>query len=125
MRKWVVRGLVYLLLVALVAGGVVCALGTNPAAIRGLVIQKLGERFRHVAVSCERARLRLLGGILVRELHLARSDGLDSRDFLYVPTALIYHDKEPILDGKFLVRKVELTRPQLRVVRGRNGKLNL
>jgi hypothetical protein len=125
MRKWLIRCLVYLLLGGLAAGGVTCALGTNPAAVRQMVQQQLGDRFRHVAVGVDRARLRLLGGILVRELRLARTDGLDRRDFLYVPSAVVYHDKEHLLDGKLLVRKVELTRPTLRLVRERDGQLNL
>src|SRR5690349_6189243 len=92
MRKWLIHGLIYLLLAGGVAAAVVYALGTNPAAIRGLVQEQLTQRFRHVSVSVERARLRLLGGLLVRELRLARNDGLDRRDFLYAPTAVIYHD---------------------------------
>jgi hypothetical protein len=125
MRKWLFRAMVYLLLGALAAGGVAYALGTNPAAVRQMVQQQFGERFRHVAVSIERARLRLLGGILVRELRLARNDGLDRRDFLYVPSAVIYHDKEHLLEGQVAIRKVELTRPALRLVRERDGRFNL
>src|SRR3954447_17746814 len=108
MRKWVIHGLIYLLLGVLVAGAGAYALTTNPAAVRGVVQEQLQQRFRHVSVSVERARLRLLGGILVRELRLARNDGLDRRDFLYAPTAIIYHDKEHVLDGQILVKKVEL-----------------
>src|SRR5262245_24973506 len=125
MRKWLFHGLIYLTLAGLAAAAIVYALGTNPAAVRGLVQQQLTERFRHVSVNVERARLRLLGGILVRELRLARNDGLDRRDFLYVPSAVIYHDKEHMLDGQLLIRKVELTRPQIRIVRDRDGTLNV
>ena len=40
-------------------------------------------------------------GILVRDLRLARTEGLDQHDFLYVPEAVIFHDKEHVLsDGK-------------------------
>src|SRR3954463_9486795 len=125
MRKWVIHGLIYLLLGALVAGAAAYALGTNPAAVRGLVQEQLTARFRHVSVSVERARLRLLRGILVRELRLSRNAGLDRRDFLYAPTAVIYHDKEHVLDGQVLVKKVELPGPQIRIVRERDGKLNV
>src|SRR3954447_19921572 len=125
MRKWVIHGLIYLLLGVLVAGGIAYALGTNPAAVRSLVQEQLTQRFRHVSVSVERARLRLLGGIVAGERRLARSDGLHRRDFLYAPTAVIYHDKEHVLDGRVLVKKVELTKPQIRIVRERDGKLNV
>jgi hypothetical protein len=125
MRKWLVRGLVYLLLGGLAAGGGLYALGTNPAAVRQLVVAGLADRFQHVAVSVDHARLRLLGGILVSELRLARNDGLDQRDFLYAPDVIFYHDKEHLLEGKLLVRKIELSRPQFRIVRERSGQLNL
>src|SRR3954449_3911646 len=125
MRKWLIHSLIYLLLAGLVAGAVGYALGTNPSAVRGLVQDQLTGRFQHVSVNVAHARIRLLGGVLVRELRLARNDGLDRRDFLYAPTAVIYHDKERVLDGQMLVRKVELTGPQIRIVRERDGKLNV
>src|SRR3954453_5500452 len=97
MRKWLIHGLIYLLLAGLVASGVAYALGTNSTAVRGLVQEQLTQRFQHVSVNVQHARIRLLGGILVRELRLARNDSLDRRDFLYAPTAVIYHDKERVL----------------------------
>jgi hypothetical protein len=124
-RKCLVRGLVFTALGALVlvAGGY--ALWTNPSAVRQLVEGQLGERFVRVGVHLGQARMRLLGGILVEELRMTRLDGLNSADFLYVPSGIIYHDKEHMLEGKVLVRKVELTRPQLRLVRERDGRFNL
>src|SRR5215207_9893962 len=106
MRKWLIHGLIYLLLATLVAGALAYALGTNPAAVRSVVQSQFADRFRHVSVHIDRARLRLLGGILVREMRLSRNDGLDRGDFLYVPTAYIFHDKEHLLQGKLDVRKV-------------------
>jgi hypothetical protein len=100
-------------------------LWTHPRAVRRLVMDKLGVRFIHVNVGLESARLRLLGGIAISDLRMARSDGLDHADFLYVPTAVIYHDKEQIMDGKLSIRKVELNRPQLRLVREHDGTFNL
>src|SRR5262249_53202031 len=40
-------------------------------------------------------------------------------------TAIIYHDKEHVLEGQVLIKKVELPNPQIRIVRGRDGKLNV
>src|SRR5262245_17522871 len=124
-KKWVIRGLVLSVLAALAAGGLLYALWTSPHAIRQLVQEKLGVRFLGVGVQVGSARLRLLGGILVRELRLDRSDSIDRRDFLYVPSAVIYHDKEQMLDGKVAIRRVELDQPQLRIVRGRDGRINV
>jgi hypothetical protein len=124
-RKILVRGLVLSALGGLLLAGGLFALWTNPAAIRQLVQDQLAGRFVAVTARLDYARLRLLGGILVRELRMARSDGLDPTDFLYAPTCVIYHDKEHLLDGKVLVRQVELYRPQFRLVRDHDGRFNL
>jgi hypothetical protein len=124
-RKWVVRGLVFSALGGLLLVGLLYQTWTNPAAVRQLVLDKLGVRFLHVSVAVESARLRLLGGISIHDLRMARSDGLDRADFLYVPAAVVYHDKEQLLAGRVAVRKVELLRPQLRLVRDRDGGFNL
>ncbi|MFO0843658.1 MAG: AsmA-like C-terminal region-containing protein [Gemmataceae bacterium] len=124
-QKWITRGLVCAVLAALAAGVGLYALWTSPAAVRQLVQEKLGVRFLGVGVQVGSARLRLLGGILVRDLRLGRSGSIDRRDFLYVPTAYIYHDKERVLDGQVAIRRVELHKPQLRVVRQRDGRINV
>src|SRR5262249_24021507 len=82
----------------------------------------LAAQFPGAAVSLESARLRLLGGVSLNELRLARRDDPDKADFLYVPQALVYHDKERLLDGKLRIRKLELNRPRLRVVRSAQGR---
>jgi hypothetical protein len=124
-RKCLVRGLVCSALGLLILGGALYALWTNPAAVRRLVQEQLAGRFARVSVQLGSAHLRLLGGIVVEGLRIARTDGLDRADFLYVPNAVIYHDKEHMLEGKVLIRKVELNRPQFRLVRDRDGKCNL
>jgi hypothetical protein len=124
-RKCLVRSLVFSTLAALLLGAGVYVLWTNPTAVRQVVEEQLGGRFVRVSVHLGSARLRLLGGILVQELRMARTDGLDSSDFLYVPSAVIYHDKEHMLQGKVLVRKVELTGAMLRLIRDRDGRWNL
>src|SRR5437868_1137848 len=102
-QKWLIRSVVFAVLGAVAAGGGLYALWTNPQAVRQLVQEKLGVRFVGVGVEVGTARLRLLGGTLVHELRLARSDSLDRRDFLYVPSAVIYHDKEQMLQGKVAI----------------------
>src|SRR2546423_956388 len=99
-RKWVVRGLVFSALGGLGLLALLYQAWTNPEAVRRLVLDKLGVRFLNVSVALESARLRLLGGIVVHDLRMARSDGLDRADFLYVPEAVIFHDKEQMLQGK-------------------------
>ena len=73
-------------------------------------------------VTVESARLRLLGGTAVSELRMARRDDADMTNFLHVPSAVIYHDKEHLLGGRLAIRKMELERPRLRVVRDADGR---
>ena len=126
-RKWLVRGLVFSLLGLPAVGAVVYQAWTNPAAVRAQVLAKVRGRFvaDAVSISLDSARLRLFGGIAVSELRIVRTDGLDRKNILYVPSAVIYHDKERLARGAFVVRKLELHRPQLRLVRQRDGRCNL
>ncbi len=126
-RKWLVRGLVFSLLGLPALAAVAYQAWTNPAAVRAQVLAQVRRRFLAdaVSVSLDSARMRLLGGIAVSELRVTRTDGLDRKNILYVPSAVIYHDKERLAAGAFAVRKLELHRPQLRVVRQRDGRCNL
>jgi hypothetical protein len=124
-RKWLVRSLVFSVLGVTVLAALLYEAWTNPAAVRRQVLAKLAQQFDGANVSLESARLRLLGGIAVRDLHMTRREDLDRGDFLYVPSAAIYHDKEHLLNGALAVRKIELDRPRLRIVRERDGQINL
>ncbi len=124
-RKWLVRILVFSVLGLLILAALLYESWTNPAAVRRLVNDKLHKLFVGATISIDSARLRLLGGIGVRDVRLARRDELDRGDFLYVPSAVIYHDKEHLLGGKLGVREIELDRPRLRIVRERDGRINL
>lgn len=117
--------------IPVVAGLVLIALGamcyqfmTDARAIRKLLLDRLAERFVGANVRVESAQLRPLGGIFFTELRMARRNALDNGDFLYIPSGIVYHDKERLLDGCLGIRKVELTRPVVRIVRERDGTLN-
>src|SRR3974377_322927 len=98
-RKLLGRGLVY----SLLGGGVLACLiyhfWTSPVAVRRMVLAKLSEKFPGAVVTLDSSPLPLFGGIAVSELRMARRDDLDKSDFYYVPSAIIYHDKEQLLDG--------------------------
>lgn len=122
-RKWFVRGLVF---------GVVAVAGvafylyqhwTDPAVVRAQVLAHLETMFPGAAVSLDSARLRILGGISLSELHLTRRD--DDTEVIYIPAAVLYHDKEKLLKGPIKIHKVELDRPRLRLVRNADGKWNI
>lgn len=124
-RKWFVRGVV----IAIVAGcaGAVAFYQrfTDPAAVRAMVLAKLQAMFPGAHVSVESASLRLFGGISVSEIRLARSDDPDRLDIIHIPSAILYHDKEKVLDGELTLRKIELHRPSLHIVRRPDGTWNL
>lgn len=124
-RKWLVRGLVYSALAGVVLLCLAYYLYTNPTATRFTVLEKLGDKFIGATISLQSARLNLLDGISLSELRMARRDDLDKIDFLYVPSAVLYHDKEHLLNGKLTLRKIVLNRPQLRILVDRNGRCNL
>jgi hypothetical protein len=124
-RKWLVRSLVFSVMGLGILAAVLYEAWTNPSAVRRQVLVKLHKEFIGATASLDSARMRLLGGIAVRDLRMARRDELDRGDFLYVPSANIYHDKEHLLDGTLALRKIELDRPRLRIVRERDGRINL
>jgi hypothetical protein len=124
-RKWLVRSLVFSLLGAMLAGAYIYQRWTNPEAVRLQVLAKLHDLFPGAEITLDAAHLRLFGGIALSELRMTRGDDLDKTDFAYFPSALLYHDKEQLLDGVLFIRKVDLNRPRLRIVRNREGRWNL
>ena len=124
-RKWLVRTLVFSVMGLAILIALLYEAWTNPAAVRREVHARCCELFTGASVSLDSARLRLLGGIVVHDLRMNRRDDLDRGDFLYAPSTVIYHDKEHLLDGRVCIHKVELEHPCLRIVRERDGRLNL
>src|SRR5947209_7494713 len=125
MRKWLVRGLVFSVVVTAAAAAWLYQHWANPTAVRQQVVAKLDGYFNGANITLESAHMRLLGGIAVSELHLSRRDDGLKADFLYVPAAVMYHDKEHVLYGRMRINKIELNRPRLRGQRLPDGRWNL
>jgi hypothetical protein len=124
-RKWLVRLLVFSVLGGCAFAVLLYQRWTDPAAVRAQVVESLQQLFPGASISLDGARLNLFGGIVLSELRLSRKDDPDSAELLHVPSVVVYHDKEHLLDGKFAFRKVELLRPRLRLQRGRDGRWNV
>jgi len=135
LRKWVVRGLVALVLVGCLGAGVVYQQWTNPAAVRQQVVDMLEKQFPGATVTLDGARLRLLGGVVLNELRLLHrgagqgevkpeSEG-DQTDIVHIPQATVYHDKEQLSRGQFAVRRIEMLKPIIHIVRNKDGKWNV
>src|SRR4051794_6751602 len=115
-RKWLVRGLVFTVFGAIGLAVSLYQGFTSPAVIRQQVIDKLRAQMPGAAVTLDAAHLRLLGGTAIDGLRLARTDDPDRVEFIHVPSAVIYHDKEQLLDGKLVISKLELKNPHLHVI---------
>src|SRR5580693_5331499 len=99
-RKWIVRGIVYGIIAAAGVAALLYQRFTNPGAVREQLITAIGKIFPGAHVSVDSARLRILGGIQLNGLRLTRDDDPEGAEFLHVPSAIFYHDKEKILDGE-------------------------
>jgi len=123
-HKWFVRGVVFSILAAAVLGALAYQHWTNPVAVGNQVLTKMGAYIPGAAVTIDSASLHLLGYIKVHELHLARRD--NAAEVAHIPSAILYHDKEKLLDeGHLSFRKIELYRPRLRIVRDADGSWNV
>jgi hypothetical protein len=124
-RKWVVRGLVLVVLVGCLGAGVLYQQWTNPETVRQQVAEMLKQQFPGATVTLDGARLQLLGGVVLSELRLLR-DGIGKPgDVLHVPQATVYPDKEKLLlSGEFAIRRINLLRPCVRLVRDKDGQWN-
>src|SRR5262245_39666470 len=111
-RKWLVRLLVFGVLAGAAFAVVLYQRWTDPAVVRQQVIARLEKLFPNASISLESARLRILGGIVLNELRIVRRDDPNRHDILHVPSAIVYHDKEHLLNGEIAFRKVELHRPR-------------
>ncbi len=124
-HKCLVRSLVFAVLAGVGAAVWTYLHWTDPSVVRRHTIAQLEAHFPGATVHVDSARLRLLGGVSLTEARLVRRDQAGPDDVLYVPEAIIYHDKEQILDGTFAIRRLELHRPRLRIVRDRYGRWNV
>jgi hypothetical protein len=124
-RKSLVRLLVFTMVAGLAAAGWLYQRWTSPEEVRLQVIEQIAKEFPGAHVSVESAYLKLLGGIALTDVRLVRRDELDKADLLFVPAAVVYYDKEQVLDGKMAIRRIEMDRPRVRVLRTPDGRWNL
>lgn len=123
-RKWLIRCLVFGVVGLFLGAGLLYQRWTNPETVRQQVVELLQEQFPGATVTLDAAHLRLWGGTELNELRVFRRDDPEKGDFIHIPSATVHHDKEHLLDGKIILRKVELHRPRLTLVRRRDGSWN-
>jgi hypothetical protein len=124
-RSWVIRGLILTGVAALAALAWYANSWISPERVREQVILTLSEQFEGVDVHVGSARMRILGGIAVTDLRLARRGDPPDQPFLVIPNAILYHDKEQLNRGRLVIRKVEMDGPTLRIERAADGKWNV
>lgn len=124
-RKWLVRTLVFTIVVGTAAAGFIYHRWTNSANVKLQVLAYLRAQFPGADVTLDSAHLQLLGHISLNGLRLSQQNGTDKTEFAYIPSALVYHDKEQLSDGKFAIRKVELEKPRFHIIRLPDGSWNV
>lgn len=125
LRKWLVRSLVFAVMAGATATSLLYMRWTNPAAVRLQVLAALSERFIGANLNLESASMRLLGGISVSDLRMARKENPERCEIAHFPSATIFHDKEQLLHGILAFRKIELDRPRFHIVRDPQGNWNV
>jgi hypothetical protein len=124
-RKWLVRCLVFSVTGGLGLLGFLYLRWTNPTKVREVVIAQIREHLTGADVTIDSAQMRLLGGIFLTDVKLTKWNDAAKAELAYIPSAIVYPDKEKIRDGKFATRKIELKRPRLHVRRGKDGEWNV
>jgi hypothetical protein len=124
-RGWLIRGLILAGVAALAGLGWVANSWVSPERVREQVLAALADHFDGVDAHVGSARLRILGGIAVRDLKLVRRGDPPDRPFLVVPAAVLYHDKEQLNRGRLVIRKIELDAPTVHLVRAADGRWNV
>jgi hypothetical protein len=124
LRSWAIRGLILAGVAALAALGWFANSWVSPEHIRAQVVAQLGEQFEGVEIEVGSAHMRLLGGIAVSDIRITRRGAADEPPLLYVPTAVLYHDKEQLNRGRLVIKKVELENPEVHLERGPDGRWN-
>jgi hypothetical protein len=124
-RKWLVRSLVFSVVVSIGSAVVLCQRLTAPESVRQKVVEKLGVHFIGAHVDVGGAQMQLLGAISLQDLRLSRRDDPKHHEVACVPSATMFHDKEKLASGKLAIRKIELNRPRLRVCQLSDGKWNV
>ncbi len=124
-RSGLIRGLILAGVAALGVGAWVASTWVSPERVREQVVAALHEQLDGVDVTVGSARMRILGGIAVRDLALVRRGDPPDQPFLVVPVALLFHDKEQLNRGRLVIRRIELENPALRLERGPDGKWNV
>jgi hypothetical protein len=124
-RKWFVRISVFSIAAGVAAIAFAYQHWTNPASVRREVIARLSEHLPGAEVGVESAQFRLLGGISFSELRFRRKGDATDSEFAYVPSGIIYHDKEQLRTGTMAIRQINWHHPRLRVIRRKDGSWNL
>lgn len=124
-RNWLIRGLILTGVAVLAALGWVANSWVSPERVREQVIATLHEQFDGIEVHVGSARMRILGGIAVRDLKLVRRGDPPDRPFFSAPSAVLYHDKVQLNRGRLVIRKVDLENPEVHLERSADGKWNL
>lgn len=117
--QWFVRAAILAALVGFAGAVWYAQTWISPEQVQTAVESALAEQFPDYTVRMHSARLSVFGGVTVQELTLSRKG--ESEPFFTAPLALIAHDKEGLNHGRLTIRKIELERPTVRLIRAADG----
>ncbi len=124
-RKWLIRGI---LLFVILAGFLIrhnLQLIMRPEFARQQILRYFQENYPELDVQFSSAYFRLFGGISIFDLRIRyKKSSSDAPPFLILPHGILLHDKEALQEGKFLIRKLELQRPEIHLEQSANGNWN-
>jgi len=124
-RRHVLQGFV-ITAVALLACGYWCYRSwTDSASVRQSVLELLASEFPDVQVQLGEAQFQLFGGVRLQDLRLTRRSDSTGEPFASFAEVIIHPDREQLARGVLVIRKVELIRPRITVVRDVDGRLNV
>lgn len=126
MRSWVIRAMILSVAAGLAGLAWWARSWVSPERVRQQVEAVLHTEFPGLQVEVGSARLRLLGGIALRDVKLRRSSASgDDRPWLQAPYLVLHHDKEQLNRGRLVIRKIEVEGPELTLERTAEGEWNL
>jgi hypothetical protein len=124
-RKRLLQGLVVLLLLSAAGGYYAYRSWTDSTAVRQAVLDALAEKLPGADAYLAEAHFQLFGGVQLHDLQLTRRDEPSTEPFAAIAEVVLYPDRERLARGELVLRKVELRRPRLTLLRRSDGTCNV
>jgi hypothetical protein len=89
------------------------------------VLEVLAAELPGAEIQLAEAQFQLFGGVRLHDLRLSRRDEPGAEPFAIFPEVILHPDREQLARGALVLRKIELVRPRLTLIRTAEGAWNL